>query len=84
MPLAIRGGYTILKNPVKVASLKTQYRWSFGLGFDLSEQIAIDMGYAHTQWDGIIDSLIDDEKIEADKLLISLNYSFSARRNSIQ
>jgi hypothetical protein len=79
VPLFIRGGYTILKNPVRTASPKTLNRWSAGLGFGLSDQISIDMGYSRARWNGFTDNLISDEQIEAGKLLISLNYKLSSR-----
>jgi hypothetical protein len=79
LPLFIRGGYTILKNPVRADSLKNLNRWSAGLGFGLSDQITVDMGYARIRWDGITDSLIEKEQIEAGKLLISLDYKLSTR-----
>ena len=78
MPLIIRGGYTILKNPARSASRKTFNRWSAGVGLELSDQISVDAGYARTRYDGVTDSLISDEQIETGKLLITLNYKLSS------
>jgi hypothetical protein len=74
IPLKLRGGYTILENPIKTASQDKIKVWSAGAGFIFSEQFGIDAAYARTNWEGVEDALVDHEKIDAGKWLITLSY----------
>ena len=72
--LKLRGGYTLLENPVKNADNKKRKIWSGGAGYTFSEQFSIDAAYARTSWDGIADNLINDEQITSSKVLVTLSY----------
>ncbi|MBN2104896.1 outer membrane protein transport protein [bacterium] len=75
MPLKLRGGYTILENPVRDTIKDKRTVWSAGFGYTFSEQFSIDAAYAKTSWNGIPrNNLIDEEKLNASKILVTLSY----------
>jgi long-subunit fatty acid transport protein len=74
-PMTLRAGYAIIRTPYKDVSYeKDRIVISFGMGFEFSEQLVLDAGYASTKWEGPQDNLISKQNLDARQILVSVSY----------
>ena len=73
--LKLRAGYAYYQTPLKETQLGLDRKViTFGAGFSFADQFRLDGAYAFTSWDGIPDELVEREKIEVSKVLLTLSY----------
>lgn len=71
----LRGGYGMYKSPLADAHSGWDRKvLSFGAGIPFGEQFTLDVAYAQSSWDGVPDDIVEVEKIEISKVLVTLSY----------
>jgi long-subunit fatty acid transport protein len=71
----LRAGYAHYPTPLKETQLGLDRKViTFGAGFSFADQFRLDVAYAFTSWDGIPDDLVEKERVEVNKVLVTLSY----------
>lgn len=74
---SFRAGYAHYESPYKTSDVDLDRSvYSFGLGFNFSEQILLDVAYASTEYNCLPSDVISKEKIKASKFLVTLTSQF--------
>lgn len=72
---SLRAGYARYNSPLKNAlSGWDRDIISFGIGIPMADQFVLDVGYTISSWDGIPDDVVESEKIDLNRFLVSLIY----------
>lgn len=74
--LCLRGGYAVYPSPREDALASWDRKVvSFGAGFSFDKQFQIDAAYAQSSWDNEAGWMLDEEKLQSKKVMVTLSYS---------